>query len=267
MITSWRRGSIDYGVKRIMGIINMTPDSFSDKVRYSGKSAVERIFRMADEGADIIDVGGESTRPGSTPVTPAEETSRITDVIRIAAPSLSIPISVDTMHPETALAALDAGAEMINDVSGLRNENMMRIVASAGVPVVIMHMHGMPRTMQENTMQGDAVEQISDFFDSVSQAAESAGIKRDKIILDPGIGFGKTFPQNVEIIQRLGTLRKGYPLLLGTSMKSFLAYAYPNIPTEEAGLLSAAECARNGADILRVHDVEGTVRMIRVQRS
>jgi len=249
-----------------MGILNVTPDSFSDSIRYSGKDAVERIFRMEDEGADIIDVGGESTRPGSVPVTPEEEMSRIIGVIREAAPSLRTPISVDTMHPETARAALDAGAAIINDVSGLRDERMMEVVASYGVPVVIMHMHGVPRTMQADTMSGDVVAQISDFFDHISEKAEGAGIRRDRMILDPGIGFGKTFEQNVTIIKELKALRKGCPLLTGTSMKSFLPHAFPGIPREAASIISAEECISNGADMVRVHDVAGTSERIRGRR-
>ena len=267
MITEWKRGSIIYDRPRVMGILNVTPDSFSDTVRYKGTDAVERIFRMEDEGADIIDIGGESTRPGSVPVSPEEEMSRILDVIREAAPSLGIPISADTMHPETAYAALDAGASIINDVSGLRDGKMIGIVASAGVPVVIMHMHGMPQTMQRMTMSGNVVKEISEFFDRTVRKAEDAGIKKKNIILDSGIGFGKTNDQNVCIVKDLKEFRKGFPLLTGTSMKSFLGYAFPGVPREDASLMSAAECIRNGADIVRVHNVKDTVSMIKGRRS
>jgi dihydropteroate synthase len=246
-----------------MGILNLTPDSFSDTVRYSGKDAVERIFEMEDEGADIIDVGGESTRPGSVPVAPEEERARIMDVIREAAPSLNVPVSVDTMNHETAEAALDAGASMINDVGGLRDDEMIRVAASAGVPVIIMHMHGIPQNMQMNTMSGDVIAQISGFFDDACARAADAGIKKGNMILDPGIGFGKTYEQNIEIISDLRVFRKGYPLLTGTSMKSFLQYAYPGMRREDASMMSVIECIRNGADIVRVHDVKGTVRQIR----
>jgi len=263
VITEWRRGSIKYNRPRVMGVLNMTPDSFSDKIRYTSKEATEHIFKMANEGADIIDIGGESTRPGSVPVTPEEEISRIIDVIRDAAPSLSIPVSVDTMHPETATAALDAGASMINDVSGLRDGKMIALAAFAGVPVVIMHMHGTPATMQEHTMSGDVVTQISDFFDHMLMYAQNAGMKKDKMIFDPGIGFGKAYSQNVNIINNLTAFRKGCPLLIGTSMKAFLGEAYPRMSREEASLFSAAECIRNGADIVRVHDVKRTVEIIK----
>ena len=246
-----------------MGILNVTPDSFSDTVRYSGKDAVERIFRMEEEGADIIDVGGESTRPGSSPITAEEEMRRIIDVIKEAAPSLKVPLSADTMHPETAEKALDAGASMINDVTGLRDGRMMNTVASAGVPVVIMHMHGMPGTMQKDTMSGYAVPQISEFFDAVCERAADAGIRKEKMILDPGIGFGKTYRQNVEILGELRTLKKGCPLLIGTSMKSFLQFAYPNISREEASIRSATEAVRNGANIVRVHDIKGTLHALK----
>lgn len=248
---------------KVMGIINVTPDSFSDTVRYSGKEAVERMFRMEDEGADMIDIGGESTRPGARPVPYEEEISRIVGVIRDAAPSLKVPISADTMHPETASAAISAGAEMINDVGGLRDPRMIRVVTAAGVPVVIMHMHGVPQTMRENTMSGNVIGQISSFFDDICGKVLNAGIRKENIILDPGIGFGKTFPQNTEIIVGLKEFQKGYPLLTGTSMKSFLGYAYPGIRAQDASIMSAIECVRNGADIVRVHDIEGTIRALK----
>jgi dihydropteroate synthase len=244
---------------KIMGILNLTPDSFSDRIRYSGKEATERIFRMEDEGADIIDIGGESTRPGSMPVSPEEEMSRIIDIIRETSPSLRVPISADTRNPETAEAALDAGASIINDVGGLRNEKMMHIVAERGVQVVIMHMHGTPDIMQKQTMIGDVITRISEFFDNITKKAADAGIGRERMILDPGIGFGKTYQQNIDIIKDLQKLGKGYPILTGTSMKSYLEHAYPGIPREDASILSALECIRNGADIVRVHDIEGTV--------
>lgn len=266
MITLWSKGSLTYDVPRVMGILNVTPDSFSDKVRYRGKDAVRRMFELEDEGADIIDIGGESTRPGAVPVSAEEEISRIIDVIREASPSLNVPISADTMHPETALAALNAGASIINDVSGLRNNDMMNLAASAGVPVIITHMHGTPGTMKENTMSGDVIGQITSFFDDVCEKAEASGIKKSNMILDPGIGFGKTFQQNAEIIDGLRTFRKGYPLLTGTSMKSFLGYVYPDVPKEEASIRSALLCVRNGANIVRVHDVEGTKRALKDER-
>ena len=246
-----------------MGILNLTPDSFSDTIVYSGKEAVARVFEMTDEGADIIDIGGESTRPGALPISPEEEISRIIDVIREAAPSLSVPISVDTMHPETAEAALNAGAGMINDVGGLRDDDMMKIVSSSGVPVVIMHMHGTPSTMHLDTMQGDVVSQISDFFDRTTAKAKDHGVTEKNMILDPGIGFGKTFRQNIDIIGKLRELSKGHTLLTGTSMKSFLAYAYSDIPRRDASILSAMLCVKNGADIVRVHDVKGTAGALR----
>jgi len=261
--TEWQGYSIRYDRPRVMGILNITPDSFSDKVRYSGKEAVARIFEMEDEGADIIDIGGESTRPGASPVLPSEEMSRILNVIRETAPSLRIPISVDTMHPETAEEAIYAGARMINDVSGLRDRRMMDIVASACVPVVIMHMHGTPATMHKETMRGDVVQQISVFFDDIIEKAADAGIGKNMMILDPGIGFGKTAQQNTDIIASLKTFRKGCPLLTGTSMKSFLQYAYPKMTASDASIASAADCIKNGADIVRVHDVKGTVRALR----
>ena len=261
--TECKRYSISYERPKVMGILNLTPDSFSDRTRYSGKAAVRRVFEMEDEGADIIDVGGESTRPGASPVSPEEEMLRIIDVIREAAPSLNVPISADTMHPETAEKALNAGASIINDVTGLRDARMTELAVSADVPVVIMHMHGMPGTMQEDTMSGYVVPQISEFFDVVCEKAADAGIKKNKIILDPGIGFGKTYQQNVDIIGSLQTLKKGRPVLIGTSMKSFLRFAYPDTSREEASILSATEAVRNGANIVRVHDIKGTLHSLK----
>jgi dihydropteroate synthase len=252
---------------RIMGILNLTPDSFFTTVAYSTEEAIARVFEMADEGADIVDIGGESTRPGATPVSSEEEISRIIDVIREAAPSLSVPISVDTMHPETAEAALDAGASIINDVGGLRDEKMMKIVSSAGVPVVIMHMHGTPETMHLDVMQGDVVSQISEFFDVTVKKALDHGIAEKNMILDPGIGFGKTFQQNIDIIKDLREIGKGRTLLTGTSMKSFLSHAYSIIPRRKASVLSAVLCVKNGADIVRVHNIKGTATALRHQRS
>jgi dihydropteroate synthase len=176
---------------------------------------------------------------------------------------LKIPISVDTMHAGTAEEAIYAGAGMINDVSGLGDPMMAEVVASACVPIVLMHMHGTPSTMRDDTMTGNVIEQISEFFGDVCAKAAQAGIRKEMIILDPGIGFGKTFQQNVEIIGGLGRLREEHPLLIGTSMKSFLEFAYPGRTRTDASILSALECVRNGADIVRVHDVAGTVRALR----
>ena len=246
-----------------MGILNVTPDSFSDTVRYTGKDAVKRIFEMEDEGADIIDIGGESTRPGAAPISSGKEKLRILNVIREAAPSLRVPISVDTMHPETAEEALYAGAGMINDVSGLRDPRMADVIASAGVPAVAVHMHGTPQTMMDDTMRGNIIAQISQFFDEVCEKAADSGIKREMLILDPGIGFGKTAEQNVKIIGSLNELKKGHPMLVGTSMKSFLEYVYPGVQRSDASIMSALECIKNGADIVRVHDVKGTAMALK----
>jgi dihydropteroate synthase len=246
-----------------MGILNVTPDSFSDTIRYTGKDAVSRIFEMEDEGADIIDIGGESTRPGAEPVEPGKEKLRILNIIREAAPSLKVPISVDTMHPETAEEAVYAGAGMINDVSGMTDIRMAEVAVSAGVPIVAVHMHGTPATMRDDVMKGDVISQISRFFDELYTKAADAGIRKEMLIVDPGIGFGKTFAQNIEIINALRTFKKGSPLLVGTSMKSFLELAYPNVPRNEASILSAVECVKNGADIVRVHDIKGTVRALK----
>jgi len=264
-LTRWHKGVIDYGRPKVMGILNVTPDSFSDGGKYRGNDALAHVFEMIDAGADIIDIGGESTRPYSKGITAEEEISRIVPVLRDVVPSVDVPISVDTMKTKVAEAALDLGADMINDVYGLRDEGMLELVSSADVPVVIMHMHGMPETMQADPMRGDVIPQIIDFLKKRTEAALDSGVKTDRIILDPGVGFGKTAEQNASIVDNAGIFGREYPVLIGASRKGFLSKEYPDIDREDASVRIAVRSVRNGADIVRVHDVRSTVDALRTE--
>ena len=237
----------------VMGILNVTPDSFSDGGRYLSGNALEHALEMIDQGADIIDIGGESTRPGSDPVPSDIEIDRIVPVIRELSSVSDIPISVDTMKSDVAYAALDAGADIINDVNGLRSEGMMDIVSSAGVPAVIMHMKGMPKTMQLEPMEGHVTDAIAGFLRERYECALDHGIK--DLIMDPGIGFGKTSEQNMEIIDNASSFSFGCPVLIGASRKRFLSELFPQRDRDDMTVEISLRALRAGADIVRVHDV------------
>jgi len=245
-----------------MGILNITPDSFSDGGLFFDKSAaVKRAFQIEEEGADIIDIGGESTRPGSEPLPLEEELRRTIPVIETIAKELTIPISVDTYKAPVARRALDAGASMVNDISGLRfDPEMPGVVSEFKVPVVIMHIKGSPQNMQKNPVYEALIPEILDYLREGIAIAESAGVARDRIIIDPGIGFGKTFAQNLEIINHLNmfTLLE-MPILIGPSRKAFIGRILEDAPAGERFEGTAAALAIaiiNGANILRVHDVK-----------
>lgn len=247
----------------MMGILNVTPDSFSDGGLYFDKEdAVAHGEALAAAGADIIDVGGESSRPFSEPVPPEEEIRRVVPVIEELARRLSVPISVDTTKAHVATRALDAGAVMVNDIGALRLDPAMAdLVADADVPVVLMHMQGTPKTMQVNPQYQDVVGEVKSFLADVVQGAEEAGIDRSKIIVDPGIGFGKTVTHNLQLIKDLRALQPlGVPILIGVSRKSFISKLLgPGDERREAGTQAAvAAAALNGAHIVRIHDVERT---------
>ncbi len=257
----------------IMGILNVTPDSFYDGGRYDGvESALERARAMAEEGADIIDVGGESTRPGALPVSKEEEMKRILPVIKAISGDIDVPISVDTYRAEVAEEAIKAGASMVNDITAMRGDDgMAKIVKEYGVPVCLMHMKGTPRNMQKNPHYDDVMAEITRFLYERAEYAISEGIDNDKIILDPGIGFGKRtgegIEDNCEIIARLAELKSlGYPLLIGASRKTFIGNICNAGADErlEGSLGAEAMAIANGADILRVHDVRETKRMAMV---
>ena len=252
----------------VMGILNVTPDSFSDGGHFLDPSAaVEHGLGMVRDGADILDIGGESTRPGAAPLSLEAESRRVLPVIRRLSGKLDIPISIDTYKPALAARALDAGASLVNDIFGLRKKGMAEMVARRDVPVVVMHMRGTPRNMQKDPVYGDVVGEIHAFLAERLRAAQRAGVDLEKTVLDPGIGFGKTAGDNFSILARLGELRGlGRPLLVGASRKSFIGRVL-DLPVErllEGSLAAAAAAVLNGARIIRAHDVAETVRAARI---
>ena len=247
------------GRYRIMGILNVTPDSFYDGGRYADPArAVERAYRMRDEGADIIDIGGESTRPGALPVSAAEEIDRVCPVIEAVAKDIGVPLSVDTSKAGVARAALSAGASIVNDISGLSfDEGIAGVAASHGAGLVVMHIQGMPETMQKDPRYGDLVSEICGFLAAAAKKAVDAGIAREKIIVDPGIGFGKTLEDNYIILQNIREFgRLGFPVLVGLSRKSLIGKLYDREEDRlPATIALNAAALLGGADIIRVHDV------------
>jgi dihydropteroate synthase len=242
----------------IMGILNVTPDSFTDGgMFFDVASAVARAKEMMSQGADIIDIGGESSRPGAKPVSAEEEIRRVLPVIKKILSESEVPISVDTYKPQVAEECLKAGALIINDITGLRNEEMIKVCAKYRASVIIMHMKGNPETMQDAPKYEDIIAEIMAFFKDRIEAAEKAGIT--KIMLDPGIGFGKTLEHNIEIMRRLSEFRDlGYPLMIGTSRKSFikkLTDAKTNQELLPGTLATVCLSVMGGVDVIRVHDV------------
>jgi len=253
----------------VMGVINMTPDSFSDSGIHAGaKDAIEHGIRLAEEGADIIDIGGESTRPGSDFISLDEELRRVMPVIEGLVKLTDIPISIDTTKTEVARRALDAGCAMVNEISAMRLEKeMLPLVALSGVPFCLMHMQGMPKDMQIEPRYDDVIGEIVQFLRERSEAAIEAGASPSNIMIDPGIGFGKTVEHNLEIIRCLRELRSlGYPVVLGPSRKSFIGKVL-DLPVDdrlEGTAVALAMAIANGADIVRVHDVKEMVRVSRL---
>ena len=249
-----------------MAVLNVTPDSFSDGGKYySKRRAIARAVEMAAEGADIIDVGGESTRPGARDISADEESARILPVIEALSKRLKIPISVDTRKAKVAEGALRAGARIVNDVSGLRYDpGMAKVAAKYGATVIVMHMKGTPRDMQKSPRYGDLIQEIKSGLRGSIKLARKAGIKDGKIIVDPGIGFGKTVAHNLQILNRLGEFKDlGMPVCVGTSRKSFIGRILdiPDSGGRLAGTMATCAVAIiRGADILRVHDVREAVQ-------
>ncbi|MDQ3387869.1 MAG: dihydropteroate synthase [Gemmatimonadota bacterium] len=243
----------------VMGILNATPDSFSDGgLHLDPERALGRAEELVAEGADILDVGGESTRPGATPVDAAEERARVLPVIRLLRARLGVTVSVDTRRAEVARAALHEGAGIVNDVTALGDESMAGVVAEYGAGVVLMHMRGTPRTMQDDPRYQDVANEVTDELEGALGRAGAGGIAAGRIVVDPGIGFAKTAEQSLEMISRLGVLsRLGRPIMLGPSRKAFLGKIL-GVPAEERGAGTAAACVAGlfgGARIFRVHDV------------
>lgn len=253
----------------VMGVLNVTPDSFSDGGSFLDPSAaIDRAIQMEDEGADIIDIGGESTRPGSKSVSIQEELNRILPVIEGLQGRLTIPISVDTCKAKVVPRALKAGAGMVNDISGLGfDKEMADTVAHHEVPLVIMHIKGIPKNMQENPTYNDVMGEIISYLDERTQQALKAGVSPHKVIVDPGIGFGKMVEDNFTILRRLGELKGlGFPILVGPSRKSFIGITL-DLPVEErleGTAASVAAAVLNGANLVRVHDVKEMVRVVRI---
>ncbi len=252
----------------VMGILNVTPDSFSDGgLHRSVEGAVDHGMAMVDQGADIIDIGGESTRPGAAPTSIKEELSRVIPLIKGLAPSLNIPISIDTRHAEVARQAVDIGAEIINDVSGIGDPGMIDVLKDTGAAAIVMHMRDEPTNMQSNTIYDDIVGDIGGFLVSRIENAVLAGIDRSRMAIDPGIGFGKDVKGNLDIIRRLREFRSyGRPILVGASRKGFIGKIVGGGPDERmTGSLTVASAAiMNGANIIRAHDVLETVKMARM---
>ncbi|MEH2002124.1 MAG: dihydropteroate synthase [Nostoc sp.] len=253
----------DWGQRTyLMGILNVTPDSFSDGGEFNTTSAaLIQAQALVAAGADIIDVGGQSTRPGAKQITLAEELDRILSVLQVLRPEISVPISVDTTRAAVARASVEAGADIINDISGgTFDSEMLPTVAELGVPMILMHIRGTPQTMQQQTDYQDLLKEIYSFLARQIGVATTAGIHLDKIIIDPGIGFAKNYEQNLEIFRGLRSLATlNCPILVGASRKSFIGRIL-NQPDPKARVwgTAAACCAAifNGADILRVHDVQ-----------
>ncbi len=277
MIASLEVGRLrfDFGRRTyIMGVLNVTPDSFSGDGVMEVKAAIARGRALAAEGADILDIGGESTRPVASPVGLQEELRRVIPVIEDLAGELDIPISVDTTKAEVARQALRAGAAMVNDVSALRGDpEMAAVAAEASVPVVLMHGYPAPQATREapvpgDIVSGDVISEVRAFLAERIEAAVAAGISRDRILIDPGFGFGKTMRQNLALLRRLGELRSlQRPLMIGTSRKGTIGKVLGDLPVEERLEGTAATVAVaivQGVDVVRVHDVRAMVRVARM---
>lgn len=251
----------------VMGIVNVTPDSFSPGGRYlDPEAAAAHALRLEAEGADLIDVGGESTRPGAAPVSAREELRRVLPVLAALQGKLSVPISIDTTKAEVAEESIKAGAQVVNDISALRfDPEMGPLVARTGVGVILMHMQGTPQTMQDNPTYADVVDEVRSFLAARAQAAVTAGVAGEQVAVDPGIGFGKTVEHNLDLLRRLPALVElGLPVVVGPSRKSFIG-AVLGLPVDqrlEGTLAACAVAVARGADVVRVHDVAPVRRVV-----
>ncbi|MBZ8180901.1 dihydropteroate synthase [Oscillatoria salina] len=266
-----RGQSFPWGVRSyLMGILNVTPDSFSDGGEFDSlDSAIAQGAKIVKRGGDIIDVGGQSTRPGAAQISLEEELNRVLPIIQALRKQLDTPISIDTTRAEVAKAAVKAGADIVNDISGATfDEAMLSVVAELGVPIILMHIRGNPETMQKLTDYQDLVGEIYQFFERRIAAAVEAGIARSQIIIDPGIGFAKNYEQNLELLRRLGEFRSlNAPILIGVSRKSFLGHILNKANPKERIWGTAAACSAAiaaGADIIRVHDLSEMYDVCRV---
>jgi dihydropteroate synthase len=274
MKTYWQTARRKLSLEKtlVMAILNVTPDSFSDGGEFfSIDAALRRAEKLFEAGADILDIGGESTRPDSARVSVAEEIRRVVPVIEAVSKRFDIPVSIDTSKSEVAEQAVDAGAEIINDVSGLRfDEKIAQIAAAKNSGLVLMHLRGDFETMHRQKPVADILKEVSEGFRQSLEKAESFGVKPERIALDIGAGFSKTFNQNLELLAKLDKLKKEFPefpILVGTSRKSFIGKILGDVPVDErlnGSLASAAIAVWNGANIVRVHDVKATVEALKI---
>ncbi len=264
---------LDLTTPRVMGIVNVTPDSFSDGGKFSSTNlAIEHALKLVEEGADILDIGGESTRPNATPVSLQQELDRVIPVIEGLVKQINIPISIDTYKPQVMQAAIAAGASMVNDVRALQENGALEVVANSNAGVCLMHMQGTPQTMQDNPQYNDVVNDVKEFLKARLQASIHAGVGASNIVLDPGFGFGKTREHNITLIQQLESFASlGQPLLVGLSRKSVLGQMITAQVTGNdvdarlyASIAASVITVQKGAKILRVHDVKATVEALKV---
>ena len=261
------RFKLDLSSPSVMGIVNVTPDSFSDGGKFNTTDkAVAHAMELVEQGADILDIGGESTRPGATPVLLDEELNRVIPVIK-ALVKAGVPLSIDTYKPEVMREAIDAGVDIVNDVCALQESNALEIVASSKVGVCLMHMQGRPQTMQADPQYQDVVAEVAGFLAARLKAAEQAGIARERIVLDPGFGFGKRTADNLTLLNQLSCLQSlGLPLLIGLSRKSVLGQVVGSAVDERihASIAASVVSVMKGANIVRVHDVKPTVDALKI---
>jgi dihydropteroate synthase len=269
-ILKWSKGRLDFSSGCVvMGVLNITPDSFSDGgLFFDTERAIEHGQQMAAEGAAIIDVGGESTRPGSASVSADEQIGRVVPVIEVLCKKIDVPVSIDTYKLEVARAALEAGAGMINDITALGNKHMAELAAEHEVPIVLMHMQGTPATMQVEPKYENVVSEVLQFLLERARRAEDAGIDKKKIFIDPGIGFGKTLEHNLLLLRNINKfVATGYRVLVGTSRKSFIGKLTGREKPSERILGTAATvalCAMSGVSIVRAHDVAEMVDVMKI---
>jgi dihydropteroate synthase len=257
---------------QVMGILNITPDSFSDGGRFHVQdAALHHVEQMVQDGVDIIDIGGESTRPGADAVDVATELARVVPMIEAIRQRFDVPISVDTSKPEVMLAAVNAGANIINDIRALQEPNALAICATLNVPICLMHMQGLPRSMQHNPQYKDVIADVCQFFAERIATCERAGITRSRLILDPGFGFGKTLDHNIALLRGLDTfLDFQLPLLVGVSRKSMIGQLLGDRSVDErlhGSVAAAVIAAMKGSRIIRVHDVKATVDAMKIVKA
>ena len=259
---------LSFDIARVMGIVNVTPDSFSDGGKHgTSDAAIAYALGLVEEGADLLDIGGESTRPGATEISEAEELKRVIPVIEALAKQINIPIAIDTSKPAVMRAAVQAGASIINDVFALRRENALDVAAELNVPVILMHMQGEPGSMQSAPHYNDAVAEVHSFLTQRIFACEMAGISKKNIVIDPGFGFGKSLEHNLALLAQLQRfVELGVPVLAGLSRKSFIgSLSGRDVNDRVHGSVAAALiAAQNGAKIIRVHDVAATVDALKI---